>query len=718
MCSPVLPFDLERDLSSRALETLSREEMIEALRNVKDCLKNNSRRTSRLPPVVERRVSEASSELHLQSKDSRSPSGSKLLSGERPSIQQTESGNDSHATEDGINSPLCLPIGRGIAEVLPNYYSPSISSSSGVESFSTSTYSSHNSLDDGVPLLLSSAVESMHRGDFSVVDDSTFSGSIVKEETWSSVPSDGERCFSPGMLSQTRCDTYRLNTPELEEGILSAHSDRRKGGNGLRATFLPFLSPLHRSNTGDEPTPPMVQRPSLENLNGSADVLEDVKEASRSLPLETRETVRLVKRKDTRTGTKYINGYCLIKEIGRGSTSKVHLAYENANNRLVAIKQVRRASTKFRFGGPSCSQQVFEGFLREVEIVKKLRHKNIVSVYEIIDDPNANIVCLVMQYVDNGPIRKMNQQPNTSSVCPAIHPVELLGYARQMLAGLVYLHRRDVIHRDIKPENILINSEKRVFLADFGVAETFDDHYRAKLERLMATSVEQSHAMVDTDGPVVVGARGTMLFFAPELWTRQCSSGKPVDIWAMGVTLYILLTGKLPFQKLDDIINPALPKIPTEHGEDWADLLRGMLNRNADERLTAQEAMAQVSTIYIARRRKEGASFSRRSRLDFSLDHPSSPLGSDSCTPSLGGSPSGSDTHSVPRRCISLNGSVKDVKSDKLLSKEKDGKSDKLQQSSSVRLLPFTSSWRTPVMKECQSKKLGPRVMILGEEPP
>lgn len=335
---------------------------------------------------------------------------------------------------------------------------------------------------------------------------------------------------------------------------------------------------------------------------------EEGAESIRSI-VEMCETVRLRRRKDRKTGAKYINGYCLIKEIGRGSTSKVKLAYDNSTNRLVAIKQVRRASTKFRIGGPTESQQVYQGFLREINIVKKLRHRNIVSVYEIIDDPLASVLCLVMQYVDDGPIRKLESKPGSSIVCEPIDSCELAGYAKQMLSGLVYLHRRDVVHRDIKPENILISKEKRVYLADFGVAETFDDHYRAKLERIMASSVEVGHSRVD-DGPVVFGTRGTMLFFAPELWTRKRSSGKPVDIWAMGVTLYVLLTGRLPFVKIEEINDPALPKIPTDYGNQWSTLLAGMLHRDPELRLTAEEALASVSKYYTEEKDR------RRSLLD------------------------------------------------------------------------------------------------------
>lgn len=323
----------------------------------------------------------------------------------------------------------------------------------------------------------------------------------------------------------------------------------------------------------------------------------DAQEGTQSLEMDLEETKRLVKRKNTLTGAKFINGYSIIKSIGRGSTSKVKLGYDNSTNRLVAIKQVRRSRSKSHIGGPSTSQQLFQSFLREVGILKMLRHRNIVSVYEVIDDPNASVVCLVMQYVDNGPIRKLAIVPGSDMVCEPIPPHELLGYAKQMLSGLVYLHKKSVVHRDIKPDNILISSEKKVFLADFGVAETFDEEYRKVLRKLMVQSIRAGETQADNDdgGPLVRGFRGTLLFQSPELWNGSTACGNLVDIWAMGVTLYILLTGKLPFKKIDAIVNPALPRIPTEYGPEWTEILQGMLNRDTEKRLSAFDALSIVS---------------------------------------------------------------------------------------------------------------------------
>lgn len=311
-------------------------------------------------------------------------------------------------------------------------------------------------------------------------------------------------------------------------------------------------------------------------------------------------TTRLVKNTNA-NGHKFLNGYRIIREIGRGSCGKVNLAVSKEDGRHVAIKYVRRAENKRKIGGPTAAQMNYNAFMREVAVMKMLRHKNIVSVYEVIDDPDADKMYLVMQYVDHGPIAHIEVTNGTDIVCDPIPPGELAGYAQQMLAGLEYLHRHNVVHRDIKPDNILVDKSRCVYLADFGVAETFDTQYRERMERRMMKSMAQSMAMSMAGGraagPLVLGPHGTMLFIAPELWAGARIPGKPVDMWAMGVTLYTLLTGTLPFSNLDEIRNPNLPVIPTAYGSKWGDLLQGLLNRDPHHRLTAAEAWERVKNI-------------------------------------------------------------------------------------------------------------------------
>ncbi|KAG8344901.1 Protein kinase domain [Trypanosoma vivax] len=303
----------------------------------------------------------------------------------------------------------------------------------------------------------------------------------------------------------------------------------------------------------------------------------------------------------TESGIKYLNHYQVIKEIGRGTCGKVQLAFDTENDVLVAIKQVRRPVKKMRLGALTPAQEKFSALEREIAVMKKLKHKNIVPLYEVIDDPEAKKIYLVMMYVDNGPIGRIRCRPSddsNSQVCTPIPPAKLAIYTRQILAGLEYLHEHKIVHRDIKPENILVGKNGRVYLADFGVAEVFDVNTGEQRELMMQESISASKlGPGGSQGAPIHGTKGTMLFIAPELWRGDRSYAKPVDMWAMGVTLYILLTGKLPFHTLDDILNPYLPVIPTEYGKKWAELLSGMLNRNPRERMIVRRARAIVKSI-------------------------------------------------------------------------------------------------------------------------
>lgn len=309
-----------------------------------------------------------------------------------------------------------------------------------------------------------------------------------------------------------------------------------------------------------------------------------------------RTTHELVKSMEE-DGTKLINNYVVLDELGRGSCGKVKLAFDPATSSMVAIKIVRRRASTTGFVSMQ-DKTAGAALEREIAVMKKLRHKNIVSLYEVIDDPDSLKLYLVMQHVDDGAIGVVHPH---SFTCEAIPGPELLDYARQILAGLEYLHSHDVVHRDIKPENILISKDGQCFLADFGVSEMFE-----------------------REEQVVSGIRGTRLFMAPELLQSKtiastpggsatsvtvAVSGRAIDMWALGVTLYALLLGKMPFTTEDEIISKGNPTLPVDLDRIWTQLLRGMLDRDARTRITAKGARAMVKEVLHLGRRttREGA---------------------------------------------------------------------------------------------------------------
>ena len=205
---------------------------------------------------------------------------------------------------------------------------------------------------------------------------------------------------------------------------------------------------------------------------------------------------------------------------------------------------------------------------REIEVMKTLRHRNIVNLLEVIDDPEDPNLYLVMPYCDRGPIVTLSKEGK----CEPLDVDVARGYMRQITAGLAYLHTRHVAHMDIKPDNILLNASQRCCLSDFGTSEFFDD----------GNSMQR-------------GLRGTPAFASPEAIASDVFNPFQADIWSLGVTFYVMLFGEQPFKgcTLAELMKSitqdevSYDAFPDDDYEDAIDLLALMLNRNAVSRPSA-----------------------------------------------------------------------------------------------------------------------------------
>ena len=206
-------------------------------------------------------------------------------------------------------------------------------------------------------------------------------------------------------------------------------------------------------------------------------------------------------------GNKTVNQYSILQQLGEGSYSKVKLVLDNESGALRAMKVMRKQRLH--------RKRSLENVKMEMSQLKRLDHENIVALHEIIDDSEDDRLCLIMEYLPRGCVRSFQY---TSHVQIASHVLDLI-------TGIAYLHDNLVFHRDIKPDNLLISDNGQLKIADFGSSISF-------------TSQAASQSMNSFPG--------TPSYHSPEVLSGKQSvvAAGPVDMWAFGVTVYFMLTGK------------------------------------------------------------------------------------------------------------------------------------------------------------------------------
>ena len=204
----------------------------------------------------------------------------------------------------------------------------------------------------------------------------------------------------------------------------------------------------------------------------------------------------------------HVPGYQLIEEISRGGMGIVYKAVETRLNRLVAVKTVR----------PGAEALERERLRREAEAAASLQHPNVVEVHCVFEESGRLYV--VSEYLAGGTLGKL----------AAGHPLsarETVRLLEPIARAVGVAHARGLIHRDLKPSNILIASDGTPKVADFGLAKRLDD---------------------DSDLTRTGVVAGSPAYMAPEQATADREIGAAADVWALGVILYELLTGRPPFQ--------------------------------------------------------------------------------------------------------------------------------------------------------------------------
>ena len=234
----------------------------------------------------------------------------------------------------------------------------------------------------------------------------------------------------------------------------------------------------------------------------------------------------------TATTTKSsINQYVYLrkkKPLGTGASSTVYLVEDSAKKKY-ALKVMSRsilARLDLELENQAKMFDVHSSVLVEVAILKKLQHKNLVQLHEVIDVPKSDRLYLVMEYVQGS-----RQGRRISQVGVFLAYDVVRRRICDVIAGLDHLHSHSVCHRDIKPENLLLSEDGTVKMCDFGISHVFGPDG-------------------DGEGDDTLSSRtaGTLQYQAPEMFEEHANyHGRSADMWAVGCVLHWLLLGSPPF---------------------------------------------------------------------------------------------------------------------------------------------------------------------------
>mmetsp|Transcript_30867 Transcript_30867/g.76776 ORF Transcript_30867/g.76776 Transcript_30867/m.76776 type:complete len:291 (-) Transcript_30867:2-874(-) len=259
----------------------------------------------------------------------------------------------------------------------------------------------------------------------------------------------------------------------------------------------------------------------------------------------------------------YLPNYRIGKTLGIGSFGKVKVAEHVLTGHKVAIKILNRKKIK--------AIDMEEKVRREIKILRLFMHPHIIRLYEVLETPHD--IFVVMEYVKGGELFDYIVEKGRLGENEARH------FFQQIVSGVEYCHRNMVVHRDLKPENLLKKADGTVKICDFGVSELFSDEDAAA-----------------GDAAEVTAAVGTPAFLAPEIAQGGRARGKPSDIWSLGVCLYYIVCGAVPFPgstvlevtariMSDEVLIP--PSITPSLGS----LLKGILDKNPATRMTLEQIM-------------------------------------------------------------------------------------------------------------------------------
>ena len=273
-----------------------------------------------------------------------------------------------------------------------------------------------------------------------------------------------------------------------------------------------------------------------------------------------------------------LNFYKYGRLIGQGAFGKVNLGLNILTGRVVAIKSFNKSNI-------NSNSENMKKILYETNLMKKLNHPNITRILELFED--KEYILIIMEYINGGNLFSFLKKRRKVSEKTAKF------LFKQVILGIKYMHKQNIVHRDIKLENILIDLNNNIKICDFGIGR-----------------------VLSSPDQLLYDQCGTPMYIAPEILLSSKEKGYkpfPVDIWSSGIALYILLSGSLPFsfkngksvsieeseknennntEELQFSIINSEPKHIENISDEARDLLKGLLNKNPDKRLNCDEILS------------------------------------------------------------------------------------------------------------------------------
>ena len=271
-----------------------------------------------------------------------------------------------------------------------------------------------------------------------------------------------------------------------------------------------------------------------------------------------------------------LNFYLYGRLIGQGAFGKVNIGLNILTGRVVAIKSFNKKSL-------STNGDNMKKILSETDLMKKLNHPNVTKILEMFEDDEY--ILIAMEYINGGNLFSFVKKRRKLSEKTAKF------LFKQIILGIKHIHSKKIVHRDIKLENILIDLNNNIKICDFGIGR-----------------------ILKSEKQLLYDKCGTPMYMAPEILLSSKTKGYegyPVDIWSSGISLYIMLSGTLPFNlknnessEMSDesnsnsnnielqysIINKE-PKKVEKISDEARDLLKGLLNKNPKRRLTIEQIL-------------------------------------------------------------------------------------------------------------------------------